>query len=70
MLKSKSLFALDCLLSVIQDTFMGYADRVDWGYSLESFITGIANPHPNHINELKNDSVSLIDSYKFLKKNQ
>ena len=60
--KSKSLFVLDCLISVNQDTFMGY--------SLESFITGIANPHPNHINELKNDSVSLIDSYKFLKKNQ
>ena len=70
MLKNKSLFVLDCVLSVIQDTFMGYADRVDWGYSLESFITGIANPHPNHINELKSDGASLIDSYKFLKKNQ
>ena len=65
---SKNRFDLDCLVNVIQDTFMGCADKVDWGYSLESFITGITNSHPNRINELKIDGVSLIDSYKFLKK--
>ncbi len=61
-------FDLDCLVNVIQDIFMGCADRVDWGYSLESFITGITNSHPNRINELKNDGVSLIDSFNVLKK--
>ena len=65
---SKNRFDLDCLVNVIQDTFVGCADKVDWGYSLESFITGITNSHPNRINELKINGVSLIDSYKFLKK--
>jgi hypothetical protein len=60
--KSKSLFVLDCLISVNQDTFMGY--------SLESFITGITNSHSNQINELKSNGVFLIDNYKFLKGTQ
>jgi len=64
----KNRFDLDCLINVIQDTFVGCSDKVDWGYSLESFIAGVTNSHPDRINKLKSDGVSLIDSFNILKK--
>lgn len=62
-------FNLDCLVSVIQDIFLGCANKVDWGYSLESFITGVTNSHPNSFNELESDNISLLDGFIALKEN-
>jgi len=60
-------FDIDCLVRVIQDIFLGCADRVDWGYSLESFITGVTDSHPHRISELRGEGLSLIESFNILK---
>ena len=59
----------NCLIEFVTEELVRLIDlnKDDWGYSLESFITGINNAHPNQIKKFKDDKVSLLESYLKLK---